>query len=277
MKIIDTTQGTDPGNQQPFTAPSLAFLQVAAKEVLANIIISKIGSLYDTTRVYILSGCVISGSLPAYSITAGWVFLNGEAYEFDGASGTLGGGQGLYADVVTTNPSPDPLIFEGGSSYSVHNVRKFVITPAASGSHVFSSWLPSHKIRLYSFTAYGGAVFSGKQSVGTLTTPNDGITRKWRLFSRTSAACTSKSGTGVSSVVYSAENGSTNYCVTQWTVSAGSFAPLTNNKFDLTLHAGEDVLILPPNFIITFYINGTNSNGDNAAIYDTSFELQEVD
>lgn len=148
MKNIKTSLIVDPGVQQPFIGPSLAFLQDATKEAISNVIIGMIGSTYSSSQVYILFGCVRTGALDgagsgAAAVTAGAVFFNGEVYTVPAFSTANISGQTLYSDVVTTNPSPDPVKFSDGTLKNVHDVRQWVISQAASGSNAVSTWINS--------------------------------------------------------------------------------------------------------------------------------------
>lgn len=151
MKIIKTTDGTDPNKQQPFPAPSLKFLQDNTAEIAntlaRNIISNNTQVAYSTSNIYILYGCVNSGVNAyvnpgdTYNVSAGAVFVNGEIYQVDAVSGVFTAGQALYSAMVKNNPSPDPVKFKDGSFFSVHDVRKYVITAATSGGVLFSAWI----------------------------------------------------------------------------------------------------------------------------------------
>lgn len=134
--IIISPLAADPNRQQPFTAPSLTFLQASTKEVVSNILQGVMPNGYDPTKVYILYGCVNSTSGSTFTISAGAVFYNGEVYRVDAVTFTSPGGQTAVAKIVTTNPTPDPILLKDGTSVSVHNVINVVIASAVSGTGI---------------------------------------------------------------------------------------------------------------------------------------------
>lgn len=143
MNIINTSgRGqTDPNKQQPFTGPSLKFIQDSAKESLASIIIAQIGATYSVTIAYLMWGCVRTGAADAGSgagaITAGAIFYGGEIYTVPAASYTLASNYAV-GTIKVTNPSPDPILLKDGTSVNVHDVRQIVFTAGASGSGTFN-------------------------------------------------------------------------------------------------------------------------------------------
>lgn len=187
MKTIITTQGTDPNIQQPFTAPSLKFLQDSSVEIAAALFQGALTAAYDPTKVYILFGCI--DSTPGggtRTISAGWVFYNGVLYQVDAVTFTPGGGQTAVATIVVTNPSPDPILFKNGSSHNVHNVSKVVIGSAVAGSGIsdFANFISTKKVVLEAGNAsytINSTVFTNVTDL-TITTPNDGITRNYLLL-----------------------------------------------------------------------------------------------
>lgn len=145
MNTIDTSNVIDPNQEQPWKSTSLQFLEDSEKETFNNVVRSLIGSTYSTSQVYILWGCVRSGTADggsgAVSVTAGAIFFNGEIYTVDAFSGTLVANN-LYSAVSVTVGSPDPTAFSNGASFSIHNVRKWLPVVAGSGSNLVSGWIP---------------------------------------------------------------------------------------------------------------------------------------
>lgn len=125
----------------PIKSGTLQFMQDAHKESL-NAIIKNVVEDPQTDTIYILSGCVNSGTLPVHNISAGTLYVNGEVYDFVGASFTLTGLQKAYARIETTQytTNADPVAFTDGVSRNVHNVRKIVIE-----NTTVSSSLPEFK------------------------------------------------------------------------------------------------------------------------------------
>ncbi len=146
MKKINTFLGTDPNGQQPFTAPSLLFLQQAYQEAIDAICRSK-GFLQ--TKIYVLYGCVNStfgGS--TFTISAGAVYYAGEIFLVDAVTFTQAMGQTAVGSLVVTNPAPDPTTFEDGINRNVHDVRKIVVASGVSGTGItgnsnsdFNNWI----------------------------------------------------------------------------------------------------------------------------------------
>lgn len=137
MNTINTTQGSDPNNQQPFPAPSLLFLQNAYKEAIGAAAAMGIPNPFSSSPI-VLWGCVNTGVFGTnYNITAGAIYYLGEIYLTSAFAFAQGGGQVAVCTITTTNPAPDPIIFQGGGSYNVHNIRRITIASALSGTGTF--------------------------------------------------------------------------------------------------------------------------------------------
>lgn len=143
MNNIDTSQIVDPNVEQPFLGGSLAFLQNATKESIANVVIGMIGKNYSTSTVYILYGCVRSGTADGgtgnTSITAGAVFYNGEVFTVQAQTVALVANN-LYGAIGITPISPDPVTFSDGSSHNVHLQRQFTMSTTNTGK-LFNNWV----------------------------------------------------------------------------------------------------------------------------------------
>ena len=124
MKKIDVSNITT-SVAMPIKSGTLQFLQDAYKESL-NSVISNLVDNPQTDTIYILSGCVNSGTLPVHNISPGVLYVNGEVYDFAGATFTLSGLQKAYARIETTQytTNADPVEFTDGVERNVHNVRK---------------------------------------------------------------------------------------------------------------------------------------------------------
>ena len=125
----------------PIKSGTLQFLQDAHKEAL-NGVVSNLIENPITDTIYILSGCLNSTIAPIHTLSAGVLYVNGEVYDFDGATFTLTGLQNAYARIETTQytTNADPVQFTDGNSRNVHNVRKIVIE-----NTLVSSGLPEFK------------------------------------------------------------------------------------------------------------------------------------
>lgn len=120
------------GVQQPIIKNTLQHIQEAFQEP-----IDALGKMLSGqfSGVSILYGCVNSTPAgPAYTISAGAVFYNGEVYLVDAATFTPGGGQTAVGTITTTYIASDPVLFTDGSTHDVHAIRKIVLAAGASGS-----------------------------------------------------------------------------------------------------------------------------------------------
>lgn len=151
MKILNTSNISNTV-AMPIKAGTLQFLQDAHKETIAGLVTNILPNPITGT-VYILSGCVNSGTGSVYNISAGVIYYNGEIFNFDGISFTLTGLQKAYARIETTQyqTNADPVTFTNGQLYSVHNIRKFVVenTITSSGLPEFINFVtvPSSSLR----------------------------------------------------------------------------------------------------------------------------------
>lgn len=146
MKILDVSP-ISAGVAMPIKSGTLQFLQDAYKDALKAIVTTVIPNAVDGV-IYILSGCVNSTVAPIHTILAGWLYYNGEIYQFDGATFTLTGLEKAYARIETTQfvTNADPVQFSDAISRNVHNIRKIVIE-----NTVVDSGLPE----FYEFYKYG--------------------------------------------------------------------------------------------------------------------------
>jgi hypothetical protein len=121
----------------PIKSGTLDHLQLAYKEAFAETVKGIIGSAYSAATVYILNGCVNSGSGANYIVSAGSVFYNGEVYLVDAATFTLTGANVAIAALnITyfTAPNADGVTFTDGVLRNVHEIRKVQITQGLAGS-----------------------------------------------------------------------------------------------------------------------------------------------
>lgn len=137
MRKIDESKITS-DKSMFFKQGTWTHLQKAYQEPIAETIKAMIGSTYDATKMYVLNGCVNSGSGSSFVISAGSVFYGGEVYLVDAATFTTSGSDVAVATITTTNNTTDynadPCEFSDGSLENVHNIRKVVIASGASGS-----------------------------------------------------------------------------------------------------------------------------------------------
>lgn len=171
MNTILTSDVVDPNLEQPWKATSLQFLEDSYLETFKNTIVGLIGSTYSASQVYILFGCVRSGAADgagsgAAAVTAGAVFFNGEIYTMPAFSTGNIAGQTLYSVATVTIGSPDPTLFsDNTTSFNVHNVRRWVISQAGSGSNAFSTWIPYVIENIINTTTSNGVAVTASSAI----------------------------------------------------------------------------------------------------------------
>lgn len=129
-----------------------------------------IGPEYLANKIYVLWGCVNSGSGLSYIFSAGAVFFNGEIFPVDAVSFVSPGGQvavGNLASTFATSGIGDPVPFTDGSSHNVLVIRKIALASGASGSgnvtgdanSDFDSWLRVSQLKTERklVSAFGGS------------------------------------------------------------------------------------------------------------------------
>jgi len=200
MKKIDTTQVTDPSTLQPFTARSLKFLQDATAEdvagIIKSIVTSNLGS-YSLSVPYVISGCVYSGTTPNFAVTAGEIFYNGKYYAVNACSSFTNIPQ--FNEVLSQDPTADPVTFSDSSSKNVHNIYEYEATDVVSGgdfdaTDFVSLYGTDSKLSVLRSASTIPAVANQATSStsyidltnATYTTPNDGVTRTWLIQGKTS-------------------------------------------------------------------------------------------
>jgi hypothetical protein len=71
----------------------------------------------------ILSGCVITVNGSDYTVTGGYIYYNGEIFQAMAGIGTTAGND-LYWVIDTTYAPYNPVKYETGEEYNVHEIRK---------------------------------------------------------------------------------------------------------------------------------------------------------
>lgn len=146
---------------------TLEFLQLAHKETAAATMIALIGSSYSTSTVYVLYGVVNSSVAPIYTISAGWVFYNGEFYEVAAVNFTATGSDVAVFSLITSQytTDADPCTFGDTTSHNIHDIRKLQLTAGAPGSGIANIaqafYLHFAIPAQLNLTASGQAVLSG--------------------------------------------------------------------------------------------------------------------
>jgi hypothetical protein len=135
MNKIDTSQISDPNVQQGFTGKSLAFLQNATNEAILALAQALIGETYDSTKAYILKGVDAYGT---NQYNEGYILWSGEVYYTLGKSSiTAFSNVAVMTIAVTNDGTADPAPFSDGSTKYVHNIRRFVLSDALTGTGTF--------------------------------------------------------------------------------------------------------------------------------------------
>lgn len=137
MKKLDLS-AVSANVQFPVKEGTIDFINLAYQEALTGIANNMIGGKADTTFGYVLWGCTNSTTAPAFTISAGAIYYNGEVYLVDAVTLAAGVNTAVANIVVTQYPTnADPVTFTDGVARNVHNIRKIVFSVAASGSGIF--------------------------------------------------------------------------------------------------------------------------------------------
>ena len=135
MKILDVSAVLDTKQFFPKEG-TLQFLQDAHKETVANTMIALIGNSYNPSTIYVMWGCVNSGSGSNFVISAGAIFFNGEVYSVAATSFSTTTGQtaicNLSVSQYTTNA--DPVTYSDSTTGNIHNIRQIAIVAGTSGT-----------------------------------------------------------------------------------------------------------------------------------------------
>lgn len=122
----------------PIKAGTLQHLQLAYQECINALARNAVGRATDTTRGYILFGCVNSGTTGSMNVSAGAIFYAGEVYLVDAFTLTVANTAVGAITTTSYTVSADPVAFTDGVSRNVHDVRKITFSDAASGSGIFN-------------------------------------------------------------------------------------------------------------------------------------------
>lgn len=151
MKKIATSDITTTAGL-PIKSGTLDHLQASYQDILAAICRNLVGAEFDPGTIYVLYGCVNSGSGSSFVISAGAVFFNGEVYLVDAVSFVTSGGNvptGILSETVVLAANADPVQFTDGSSHNVHVNIQFAIIAAASGTGIdFSNWVYVNTVKM---------------------------------------------------------------------------------------------------------------------------------
>lgn len=137
MRILDISPITDSA-QFKMKKGTLQFLQDSHKETIATTIAALIGTAYDPTVLYVLSGCINTGTGSSYIISEGAVFYNSEVYLVNASSFTLSGSNvALFTQVITQyTTNADPVTFTDTTIHNIHNIRRMQVGQGLAGSAI---------------------------------------------------------------------------------------------------------------------------------------------
>ena len=145
MKYI-ALSGINSTRSMPVKSGTLLHIQDSYKDLFREVMKCIIASDYDPTKSYILSGCVNTGTLGSYVISAGYIFYSNEIFRVPATSFTPAVGETAIAQFSSTNVNGtnyDPVQFTDGNNYNVHyeNIIEIVSGVAGSGVSDFANLL----------------------------------------------------------------------------------------------------------------------------------------
>lgn len=208
MKKISIDQIISVTKKQPFTARSLEFLQNALDEdkaaIVKAMITQNLGS-YSLTTGYIISGCVLSDS--DKDITAGEIFYGGKFYETTAVNGTTN--PACLVLTKTQDATADSITFTNGDVGNVHDIYKFIATDATVSTHLgVTDILGTALVSVYGTGKITSQLTLASQATSSATyvdmtgldytTPNDGVTRKFKFTLKSDSDLDGVSGVGSS-------------------------------------------------------------------------------
>lgn len=191
MKKINTSNVTG-SSRQPLLGRSISHLNEGIVESFVSVFKAMMLDGYTTNDVVIMHGCVNSGSTSGagnpFNVTAGAVYYNDEIYQVDAITGVFSGTNVLVANLSTTYQIGDPVTMTDGSTKNVHEIKKVVISQAASGSGIknhtdfkkpFSKFIARIKdhTNTYQIDGTNYPTWALMDPSFSITTPNDGKTR----------------------------------------------------------------------------------------------------
>lgn len=122
-----------------FTKRSFTHINSALDDITGQMGPALIPS-YTTNDVIVLSGCVVGGTTTfpgTATVTAGSIYYNGRTYSVDAnASIILASGQIPVWTIATTYIAGDPVVFTDANTYNFHEIKKFSLVAANSGSGI---------------------------------------------------------------------------------------------------------------------------------------------
>lgn len=122
-----------------FTKRSFTHINSALDDITAQVGPALVAT-YTANDVIVLSGCVVGGTTTfpgTATVTAGSIYYNGKTYSVDAnASIVLASGQIPVWTIATSYIAGDPVIFTDANTYNFHEIKKFSLVAANSGSGI---------------------------------------------------------------------------------------------------------------------------------------------
>ena len=199
--LIETNTTSTAG--QPIGAETLDFIQGAWNDPITALLKAVVGS-YTTNDVIIIEGCKVTTGSPtsagACTITSGVIYLNGVWYAVDSFSGTITGSN-VIVGTITTSDAVGPVQFTDGNSYSIHEIKRIVLTQALTGTadFDFSTFKNLSNGRSFLSATASSQTISSTSYIDltsiTVTTPNDNKNRLYMVFFKSRTDQSGSSGT----------------------------------------------------------------------------------
>lgn len=233
----------------------MAFIQASTKEAFANTVIGIIGNTYSTSVMYILFGCINTGTGSNYIISAGAVFFNGEIYTVDAVTFTAAS---TAVATVTDTSNGDIRLFSDNTTKPVTRIRKVVIANGVSGSgdSDFSNFFLLRKNSAYAnLAAFTKSIGTGGATLGlpSSTTAYIIVSDVDGLINTTSGALTPKVGLYKLSLTLTVST-SVNVGISFYLFKNGTlFAPLVSE----TINYPDTYIVSMTNYAIQS--NGTDT------------------
>jgi hypothetical protein len=281
MEVISISQISDPNKQQPFTGLSLEFLQNALRKDDAGIIealVTKIVGSYSLTVPYVISGCVVTDSNK--DVTAGTIFYGGKFYETTAVNGATNVAR--FIKTKTQDATADPVTFSDASTGSVHDIYKYVPTDTASGGDFIATDLVylsstssviAQQITLASQST-SSATYVDMTGL-TYTTPNDGLTRKYKFTligdAELSAAAGTTAGVGGKFQIYN-DTDATSLDIRRYELSVIFPSGSGDVVGCLPINCGTIVSLAPNKVIKCRMLN----DADGVTVKECKFFIEEI-
>ena len=138
MKYL-ATGSINNSRSMPLKSGSLQHIQDAYKDTFREVMKCIVGTDYDSNKAYILSGCINTGTLGSYVISAGYIFYSDQVYRVPATSFTPAVGETAIAQFSITNVNGtnyDPVQFTDGNTINVHYESIIEIVSGVAGSGV---------------------------------------------------------------------------------------------------------------------------------------------